>query len=143
MKKSLKFPSILLTEDNFWRKFFQGQIFRGPFFRGPFFRGPFFWGPFFRVPNGIIHAWFFFFPFKCWGRLSCIHIIFIIFSNYNDTNHSKLWTSLSIIVWNNNYCRWEMNRALINNDKAVLLIFIIQFNKLSVIFKIIVFFINY
>ena len=30
MKKSFKFPSILLTENNFWRKFF-----RGPFFRVP------------------------------------------------------------------------------------------------------------
>ena len=36
-KKSLKFPSILLTENNFWSKFFRGSIFRTPIFRGPFF----------------------------------------------------------------------------------------------------------
>ena len=40
MKKSLKFPSILFTENNFWRTFFCGPIFRGPFFRRPFFHVP-------------------------------------------------------------------------------------------------------
>ena len=35
IKKSLKFPSILLTENNFWRTFFRRSIFRGSFFRVP------------------------------------------------------------------------------------------------------------
>ena len=63
--KSFKFSSILLTKNNFWRKFFRGpilwrpifgeqffreSIFRGPFFRGPIFQRPFFRGPFFRGP---------------------------------------------------------------------------------------------
>ena len=58
MKKSFKFPSILLTENNFWRTFFRGPIFRGQFFRGPFFRGPFFRGLFFRVPCNTYLVWY-------------------------------------------------------------------------------------
>ena len=56
IKKSFKFPSILLTANNVCRTVFRGPIFRGPFFRRPFFRGPFFRGPFFRVPVNVAYV---------------------------------------------------------------------------------------
>ena len=50
IKKLFKFPSILLTENNFLTTFS-----RGPFFQGPFFRGSFLRVPYLLDKNLIVH----------------------------------------------------------------------------------------
>ena len=116
------FPSVLLTENNFLRRFFRGPFFRGPFFRGPFFRGPFFrglpvyhffgdlfskgpffQGPFFREffsPSTIFSGTFFLRDHFSGDHFSRYHLSRDLFLAYQQKQRAQeMWIKVFFIVY--------------------------------------------